>query len=119
MTYISPLLCCGVKELVGVSDATPAQFLWELKTEDEGCTSRNFVFTDITQHRKSSQIGGWAFAKFIRRKRLGTVLGPSKPGKNPNTRNLVCVWVWTPNVKAVQRWFAVEDARRNKDADET
>ena len=106
--------CCGVHEIAGVSDGPPAAVLYSLETDNGGCTTRNIVFTDITRHRKSRK-SGWAFAAFLRKKRFGAVLGPSKAGRNPNTGNAVCVWVWTPNVKAVARWFAAEEKRRDKE----
>ena len=110
------LKCCGVEELVGVGCDTPAEILFELQDSSD-ISSRNVVFTDIVQH-KSRTNSGWAFAAFLRRKRLGAVLGPSKPGMNLNTRNRVCVWVWTPNVRAVVRWFEAEEKRRDKEKDE-
>ena len=110
------LVNCGIEELVGVSEDTPTEILFELCSNGE-ISSRNVVFTDTTRH-KNNVDSGWRFAAFLCKKRLGTVLGPSKPGVNPNTRNQVCVWVWTPNVKAVQRWFEAEEKRRDKEENE-
>lgn len=104
--------CCGVWEIDGVSDALPAKVLFDIQ-EIWGVSSRNLVFTDITQYRKCKH-SGWGFAAFLRKKRLGAVLGPSKPGLNPESNNRVCVWVWTPNVEAVERWARAENRRQDR-----
>ena len=114
--------CCGVQELSGASEDVPAEVLVSLDERHEDCsgesiTTRNIVFTDAAQRRKL-RASGWAFTEFIQKNRLGSVLGPSFGGRNPNTRNNVHVWVWTPNVKAVWKWLDKEFERREKEDDE-
>lgn len=109
--------CCGVNELDGVGWDTPADALFGLLKCGE-ISSRNVVFTDITRNRKRAFTGGWAFAAFLRKNHLGTVLGPSDSGRNPNTGNSVCVWVWTPNRRALDRWESAEGVRRDKEEED-
>lgn len=119
--------CCGVMEIDGVSLNTPKEVLlslldWEHEDYDYNTekllgNSRNVVFTDVAQMRRNKQ-SGWGFAKFITENKLGTITGPSPGATNPGTRNKVHVWVWTPNVKAIEAWFAAEQKRREKDEEE-
>ena len=103
--------CCGVVELSGVSDDAPEYILEECNCE---ISSRNVVFTDIAKHKRLKD-SGWKFAAFVLKNGLGAITGPSPAGVNPNTKNKVHVWIWTPNVKALQKWLDKQQARREKE----
>ena len=82
--------CCGIAELADIrNDASPERSILNVDYPD---SQGVIIFSDTNGHRYKY---GTALARYIRKHKLGSVTGKA-PTINPNTRNRVRVWMWSP-----------------------
>lgn len=124
---LTHLGCCGVKEVTGLSQEKSApqamrnlaKQTWSATCMGERLGERipapyeRFRYLIFTQ-ALTDAVYGINFAAFIRKNRLGEVI-ETDFNRNPNSGNLVKVWVWTVDHEACKRWL-VEDAKSRKEA---
>lgn len=113
MAQISRMLCCGTKEVTGVShDPNPATALRSLinNYRDVEMNSRRalpaqFIFTQARRGRREHfRAYGDQLADYITERGLGEVIR-SREGRNPNTGAQITTYVWTPNKGRVTSWL--------------
>lgn len=99
--------CCGVYEINGL-EKTPhrtikrvSEFLKEPQGywEDEPIKLSFIVFTDATKNKR-----GQTLATYIKRKKLGTVLG-ARARTNPNSGNKIKAWIWSPDIRKIKKHY--------------
>ena len=113
---LTNMMCCGVKELSGLStcrDATDAMLQFGKLThlrvvrDDDGKEVKapfdRFRYVVFTQAKKADGYG-IRFAELIEDQGLGEII-ETKFRVNPNSGNNVKVWVWTVDHKAVKEWL--------------
>lgn len=97
-TYIS----CGVSVLSAISKEDPERIVAKVLYERASCDNKKireaFVIWSDKDH--DGQRGGNALCKYIKDKNLGDVLEMG-PRMNPNTGNMIKVWVWAPPHKSL------------------
>lgn len=100
MAYLAETECCGIRELDGVEEqsaersALDAAYYW-FEHDKDGA----HIFFSVTNRK----LHGKNLAAYIIKNKLGTVIKTS-PTKNPNSGNMLTMWVWTVN-KATFRAF--------------
>ena len=97
--------CCGVREMHGISECSTEQAL-RLFGQQAAYHSDNFSHVFFTQ--AGSRRYGQNLAATITRLRLGKVVASEKK-RNPNSRNLLKMWIWTVNWKAFRKKFPIND----------
>jgi len=109
--------CCGIKELDGVETSAGAKETvlgaaedWFNDDDNQGA----FIYFSTTQGDKGQNL-----AKYIKAESLGVVRKTSAK-KNPNTGNMLTMWVWEVDKTALRVWWAknnpdVEDEDENDD----
>ena len=100
--------CCGVKEIEYLS-GTSRESLLESAEDfflDDRCAF--IIFTDIQGSSK-----GRTLSRMIKKLKLGDVI-VTRSKRNPNTNNLVTVWVWRVNQTAFKSWWL-----KNKSEDDS
>ena len=91
-------ISCGVRELRGVSWTEPLSLLRRLDLS----RLAHVVFSDRLTTEPWRVSSGEKFAAFITANKLGGVHRTA--GRiNPNSRNNIAVWTWTPNKEAVSK----------------
>lgn len=91
--------CCGMREITelsltsGPADAT-RKFISRARYD-------RWSFAFVTFNGRASYCA--PFAKFIRKHKLGKVVGVG-PKKNPNSGNSIVAYLWTPNRRALEGW---------------
>lgn len=111
MTYLNHTACCGLDEIDGIDD-TPKNVLvsvcedkypdreWAEDGDQIGQEQAFILFTDNV----SDNNYGVNLAKYIKKNKLGTFTA-TRARENPNTGNMVRVWVWSPNEKNLKAWY--------------
>ena len=113
------MTCCGAREYSGLQK-TPEESLYIMCNYEIVVGGNNYggifkcayiVFTDNNNHTRGIEL-----ARFIRKRHLGTLINTGQR-KNPNSGNLVKLWIWAPNEDAVNKWYnkyhkKVEEERR-------
>lgn len=93
--------CCGVSIYDGLVDAEAV--LLDIGSDKYGAWSDSeqafIIFTDTKESGAGDKL-----AKFIEKNKLGTIIS-TKYRQNPNTSNLIKVWVWAPNEKNFKSWY--------------
>lgn len=115
------LTCCGLREALGISGYDTAEEMLTALCHNEGTprlsmyaptpslfaeSSGGFshiVFTDAARSPRT-RTSGDKLASYIRRYRLGSVSAARK-ARNPNSGNILGVYVWTVNRKALAKWY--------------
>ena len=98
------MISCGVNQLYDLYD-TPEKILHQVISassiqDDTGMSFPAFyVFSDNFEEEEE----GTKLARYITRHKLGAVVATRKR-RNPNTHNLIQVWVWAPREKALRSW---------------
>jgi hypothetical protein len=107
---IGHLECCGIKELIGISGHRSGGALLRAILEvaqessyedDDTPWSGNFRYAIFSQASNGKY--GKKFAVFIREHNLGEVI-ETGTHINPNSGNLLKMWVWTVDHDAVRNW---------------
>ncbi len=107
-TVQSEISCCGIMEFNGVSRVDLQTLVDEaLNAEYDGLEAGEepafLFFSDIAQNNKPGVANsGWKIARQITAKKLGAVkvIGTKK---NPNSGNMLTMWVWTPDWAKVRK----------------
>jgi len=99
-------ISCGVQELRGVSVYEPSVLIRRQIAPSRLNRLAHIVFSDSTRYNRPwTNCSGSSFAQFIRDRNLGRVVR-STERRNPNSGNVIAVWIWTPNKVAVRRFLA-------------
>ena len=122
---VNDLLCCGIKELNGVSAFDIPKEAIEDILHPHGCLDeldgRNFVlYSTIVKEKRSGKENNFGdrLATYIRRKGYGSVTSMG-PQVNPGTGNTLKVYMWNPNYKALQKAQEALKAKLDKEAKES
>lgn len=97
MPYIDEsAISCGVEQLYNLTSPHDAVIVVQNNLDwfedEEGESPFAFlVFSDTVRRGRGS-----ALAKYIKSRGLGTV-NASRPKKNPQTGNMIQVWIWSVN----------------------
>lgn len=87
--------CCGIEELYVLSEDTNATIAYV----DSGSERRAMIiFHDAVKYGNGARL-----AKMIRKKKLGTVRC-SEAVHNPNSKNVIRLWIWVPDWLAVSNY---------------
>lgn len=113
MASFTGLNCCGIKELAGISQGSPANAIWsagllvnEFDPSMPRC--RYIIFSQAHSNMFKSSGYGYDFAQYIRDNNLGEVFDQVPVGKNPNSGNQVKMWIWIFDSDAMKAWFEKE-----------
>lgn len=101
MAHIRTTSCCGLNEIYDVGDNSPERNLSDVGerfVESKGYVPF-YIFTDIADSN-----GGKNLAKYIKKHKLGRIIH-SKAKRNPNSGNMLTVWVWETNKKNFIKWY--------------
>jgi len=103
---ITGFLCCGIKELYGVSyyPRTPRRAFIDFLASYGYMPLRAgaFIFTDAYPSGSSPSYGA-RFAAFLIKNKLGNIT-EVEPFHNPNSHNKVITYIWAPDQDAVVAW---------------
>lgn len=83
--------CCGIKEMTNVQNSTVRQMVTLVKSTQ----SPFIVFSTVRG------TNGKDLASYIKLNGLGTAT-KNKPALNPNSGNMLTVWVWRVDRKALK-----------------
>lgn len=105
---ITLLDCCGVAEMSGISYVGgPEAALRILVKGEEDLLDQDalppfFIFTDGTRE-VTRDTPGQRLRRYIEQHKLGSVQFTTAKC-NPRTDNMIRVFVWSPNVRNLERW---------------
>jgi len=110
--HINDTSCCAVQEIAELREYGSAkEAMLGFYNSNAGCVGTFYIFTGVIKSSErydgpvDSYKYGPNFEAYIRKYRLGTVMrSPSRINKN-NGIHTVVVWVWTPNERALERWY--------------
>lgn len=109
-------MCCGLRELHGIQDIAPDQRGYVRSFTSSEIIS--FVVTQMTHNGRNGAFVTFAaadghgpmfnkvgedLAKYIRAKKLGTLSAP-RASRNPNSENMLRVWLWRVDRVALRKW---------------
>lgn len=99
---INSLSCCGIDEMANIvdNDRDP-QFSVATYARNGGGAFA--LFSSITNGRGEAKSAGKQLADYIEKNKLGTVVRVGR-SRNPNTDNMLTMWVWTVDQKALAAW---------------
>lgn len=108
MSDAHTLECCGLLELVDISDhCGDAESVLLNHAYDVSGNVCGVLFTQASRGTYGDKL-----ANYIRKHQLGTVTS-TRLGANPNTGNHIKLFVWKVNEKALDRWInKMEDAEK-------
>lgn len=106
-------MCCGQRELHGIQDytdyhpykkCTPVQII-SFVQEQMAHGGRDGVFVTFAAANGHGELShqGEDLAKYIRAKKLGTLFSP-RAARNPNSGNMLRVWLWRVDRVALRKW---------------
>lgn len=103
--------CCGIDEIDGLS-RDPKDTLLEVCQEkyDNGGWGDVSRQAYIIFHDANKNGNGIAMAKYITKNNLGDIVSPARSRINPNSRNYIRAWVWSPDEKLLKAWW-----KKNRD----
>lgn len=112
MAHLEETPCCGVQFIDSIQDETPKETLLAVcakKYEDGENEWGDYsdpweqAFLVFTDNVSDSDYGN-KLAKYITEHKLGGVKA-TRQRRNPNTTNMIKVWVWTPNERNLKKWY--------------
>ena len=112
MATLQDTTCCGLDEIEGL-EGSPEETLLHVCEEKydigwgDGAKHAFLMFTDTTKSGRGKQL-----AEYIEKHGLGYVDKTRKARRNPNTGNYVSVWIWSPNEKALKKWWKKESMHK-------
>ena len=122
MITISNTVCCGMKEISGLSFNKSGlketlRSIYNHRTYYDSAPVRGavYLFTQASG-RKNPPLRtayGMRLAKFIRSKHLGSVVS-TRPAMNRNSGNYIRTFAWTPDWTAFNRWYKKGLTKRRK-----
>jgi len=106
MIEIEGMCCCGVREISGICGIKSKEVIKDFceivyggYSEDPRLDFSFVIFTDINR-----QSYGDNLTKFIKKFKLGEVIS-TKSKLNPNSGNMLKVYVWWVNDKNLREWW--------------
>lgn len=113
--HVVPFDCCGLGELAGVmsvdlaSEASRRAYLQKLMNSLQSFGGKFLVFSVVAEKDNDGEFelfGHHApyLLSLIARHKLGTVVEAGE-GVNPNSGNLLKVYVWTLDKEAIAEWI--------------
>lgn len=106
MATLESTSCCGVDEIEGLRPR-PEQTLSQIGDEkfstDGWEEQRKQAFILITDTVESGK--GRELVAYIKKHKLGTVVGTKRSKKNPNSGNAIEAWLWSPNERNYRKWW--------------
>jgi hypothetical protein len=113
------LRCCGIKEISRLayygSPTAAMRDLYKMLFVEGNITSRRFrycIFSEASVPSDSPASYGKKFCALITKCKMGSVL-ETQPTLNPNSGNLLKVYLWTVDFSQLERW-GLADARRTE-----
>lgn len=94
--------CCGIEELHNLNK-DPNVCL--VRVAEESQRRAMIIFHDAIRYKKGSRL-----ARKIRAKKLG-ILQSSKKVMNPNSNNVIQMWIWYPDWVALDKYCDTLTAR--------
>lgn len=105
-------ISCGVDQLEGLYNQTPLQIIYRVA---RCCLNREAVDIDYDERRAHGfgyiifsdtirEDNGQKLADYIHKNKLGAISSP-KAKRNPNSGNMIKVWTWSVNNRALARWY--------------
>lgn len=91
---LASYLSCGVSTLKGLSHSTPEQIVYKILRERAPTDYKKIREAFVVFSDTSKGPGNRLYA-YIKEKNLGNIV-EFGPRKNPNTGNLIKLWVWEP-----------------------
>ena len=91
--------CCGIRSLWDIQTEDPAEVIveaWE-EIDNEGLSAPFIMFADNTENRS-----GHRLARYIKKHKLGSI-NRTRPALNPNSDNMLVIWLWKIDEQAVRR----------------
>lgn len=108
ITSAEQMNCCGISEIDDLGAArNAAEAMYSIL--DEWNIARFVIFSQAGKTAKY----GVNFARYIKKHKLGTVIETPGWKVNPNSNNLLKVWIWTIDTKACEKWYQREDKKQN------
>ncbi len=116
MATLEETPCCGVQFIDSIQDETPESTLVAVCAKkyeegenewgdyDEPWRQAFLIFTDNV----SDSDNGKDLEDYIKEHKLGTVKA-TRQRRNPNTENMIKVWIWTPNERNLKAWYRKHD----------
>lgn len=101
-----PTQCCGVREMSPIGGKTPEQVMWEVQWDFENsgrnCSFMFFTCSDNRGKDEKKKSYGTVLKEFIEKEKLGTVTETTVK-LNPNSGNLLQMFMYEPNKSALKR----------------
>lgn len=93
--------CCGLDIFDGLSN--PLQVLNKICRErySDGGTQAFVCFTDTVSNGNGKNL-----CDYINKNKLGVVIS-TRQKKNPNSGNVIKVWIWSPNERNLKAWAKI------------
>ena len=110
MPELDNLNCCGIKEIVGITGYKPETILKNIGPDWFDDTPRAYLVFSC----QSVEVSGRKLATYIRQNNLGTI-ARTRCKVNPNSSNLLSVWLWSVNNKTLKEWVIRNTDWRNGD----
>ena len=105
------MCCCGIREIGNLQDtaspeAAMKDFMNEIAPHPSYCTGRiesrdKFRYAIFSATQRSRY--GTNFASYITEHKLGELIETGY-NKNPNSRRMLKIWVWTLDHVALKKW---------------
>lgn len=97
--------CCGVSEFSGITCCSPESAVRAFYDQRfYGGQKYGHAYAVFTDHTNGKTYGK-ALAKYIKENGLGTVTA-MRSKMNPNSGNVIKLYVWTVNRQAMTKWGA-------------
>ena len=95
------LNCCGIIELEDICDMSSKESVFKVADSffNEDYKSAFIIFTDINKKNH-----GESLRAFIKKNKLGSVT-KQRAKKNPNSGNMIHLFVWHVNENALLKWY--------------
>jgi hypothetical protein len=102
MAHLKETECCGIRELDGImsdNDARKSVVDAAEQWHEEDVDGAFVFFSSF-----GSSTAGQNIAAYIEKYKLGTVM-KTRPTLNPNSGNVLTMWVWTVNKRNFRRFW--------------
>jgi hypothetical protein len=112
---VASYMSCGVSILYGIWGQLPRNIVHKVLNERHSSDLRKTreAFVMFSDTDNDSNGGGNALYKYILDHNLGPIV-EFGPRKNPNSGNMIKLWVWTPphaSLEPTEKWLPVQGKR--------
>ncbi len=102
MSEVRNTSCCGLQEIAGITEHNDPKETISLvaqnRYEEEDANGAFYFFTDTHEAKNAKKL-----ARYIHMNGLGRVTR-SRSKRNPNTGNMLIVFMWALNGPALKKW---------------